>query len=79
MIGEMRLGAGRCPTARGHTPAYEDALAGFVAVIWLTTVVGAWLGGDLRGWVVVVGYVTVVAGTLPAIAIIAMVVRAYRR
>ena len=58
---------------------YEEAIAGFIAVIWLTAVVGAWLGGDLRGWVVVVGYFTVVAGTLAAIAIIAMVVRAFWR
>ena len=58
---------------------YEEALTGFIAVIWLTTMIGAWLGGDLRGWVAVVGYATVVAGTLAAIAIIAMVVvRAFR-
>jgi hypothetical protein len=57
---------------------YEGIPAGFVAVIWLTTVVGAWLGGDLRGWVVVVGYFAVVVATLAAIAIIVIVVRAFR-
>jgi hypothetical protein len=57
---------------------YEGVPAGFVAVIWLTTVVGAWLGGDLRGWVVVVGYFAVVIGSLAAIADIVMVVRAFR-
>ena len=57
---------------------YEGVPAGFVAVIWLTTVIGAWLGGDLRGWVVVVGYFAVVVATLAAIAIIVMVVRAFR-
>ena len=57
---------------------YEGVPAVFVSVVWLTTVVGAWFGGDLRGWVVVVGYFAVVAGTLAAIAVIVIAVRAFR-
>ena len=57
---------------------YEEAPAAFVAVIWLTTMAGAWLGGGMGGWIVVVGYFAVVPATLAAIAIIVMVVRAFR-
>lgn len=57
---------------------YKSVPAGFGAVIWLTTVVGAWLGGDLRGWVFIVGYFAVVAGSLAAIAIIVVALRAFR-
>lgn len=57
---------------------YEDVPAAVAAVLWLTTVFGAWLGGGLRGWVLLVGYFAVATGTLAAIAVIVVSVRALR-